>query len=220
MDKVTWKVTKRTETGKGVARKLRATGKLPGNAYGKGLETVALTVETELVNELIREGSWNHAIIELEGEGLEAYKGHFFIVKEMQRHHIQRNPLTVDLKMIRLDEKMTVEVPLIIHGAESIKARGGLLDVQTRVLPIECLPTNIPTQIEVDATDLEIGATIHVSHIALPEGAETALPADHPICTATVPRAAEEAEVAEDEEGVEGEEGAEPTEEKTEEKTD
>lgn len=205
MDRVKWNVEKRLGTGKGVARKLRAAGKLPGNVYGRNLEPISLAIDFTLVRDLISEGNWNQALIDLDGEGLEALNGKVFMIKEMQRHHVSRQPLTVDLQMIRLDKMIEIEVPLAISGGEEVKKTGAVLDVMQRTLMLKCLPTNIPTQIAVDASHLQIGQTLHLSDITLPEGVETDLPANYPICSAALTRATVEEEVPAGEGEVKGE---------------
>jgi len=189
MERTKWTVERRSATGKGVARKLRAAGKLPGNVFGKGLENISLTVDREKVNELIHAGNWNQVLIELSGEGLEPLRDKVFMIRELQRHHVTRQPLTIDFHMVRLDKKITIDVPLVFHGGEEVKKTGAVLDVQTRTLALKCLPTEIPAQIEIDASKLQVGQTLHLSDITLPAGTETDLPPGYPICTAAITRA-------------------------------
>ena len=219
MSKVTWKVSQRVAGGKGAARKLRALGKLPANVYGKGLDNIALAIDSESVEQLIHQGNWNLALITLEGDGLDTLGGKIFIIKEMQRHHVSGNPQALDFLMIQLDKAIIVDIPLIYHGGEEIKKLGGLLDVQHRTLAIKCLPTAIPEQIDIDVSELYLGQTLHLVDITLPEGVTTELPDDYPLCTAHIPRLVVEEEV-EPEEGEEGEavEGAEGEEKKEDEK--
>ena len=210
MDQVKWTVERRVDTGKGANRKLRAAGKIPGNVYGKDLPNESITVDYSLVEDLIRRGNWNHALINLDGEGLEGLSGKVFIIKEMQRHHLSGRAMTLDLTSVRLDRKITVDVPLVIHGAEEIKKTGALLDVQHRSLAVQCLPTQIPSEIEVDASHLELGQTLHLRNITLPEGVETELPDDYPLCTAQSTHGLDlpEETVAAEGEEAEGEEAA------------
>jgi large subunit ribosomal protein L25 len=106
---------------------------------------------------------------------------------------VSYTPLAIDLLAIRLDRKIKFEVPVEVIGAAEVRKQGGVLEILHRTLPLKCLPTAIPEKIVVDASLLELGHTLHLSDIVLPEGTETDLPQDYPLCTALTTRAEEEA---------------------------
>ncbi len=212
MKQIVWKVEPRQETGKGAARKLRAQGKLPGIVYGKDLAPVSIIVDYETVTELLMEQNWNQALITLDAAWNEGFREKVFMIREMQRHHISRSPLSLDLFAIQLDRKITIDVPLNFTGVETIRKLGGLLEILHRQLTVNCLPTQIPEHIDVDVSKMYLGTTLHLGDITLPEGIETDLAADYPLCNSTTPRAevkkgaegaAEGAEAAKPEDGKE-----------------
>ncbi|HPQ68756.1 MAG TPA: 50S ribosomal protein L25 [bacterium] len=202
----------RSGTGKGVARKLRAAGKIPAVAYGKGIETTSLILNTREVIDMIRAGNWNQALITLELPGKSELTAKTFMIRELQRHHHKGTPLSMDLYAIRMDEKVTVQIPIELLNTEEIQKQGGVLDVLLRALEVKCLPSAIPTVIQYDAIGLHLGQSLHVSDLTLPEGVETELDPSTPIATIVVPRGVEEAKPGE---AVEA-----PVAEKKEEKTD
>jgi len=215
IDKVKLTAELRSGTGKGFARKLRAAGKMPAVAYGKGIATTSLSLHIREVIDMIRAGSWNQALITLELPGKSELAQQTFMVRELQRHHHKGTPLSMDLYAIRMDEKVTVQIPIELLNTENIQKQGGVLDVLLRALEVKCLPSAIPSVIKYDAAELRLGQSLHVSDLALPEGVETAIDPSTPIATIVVPRGVEEHKPSE---------AAEPTEpklvEKKAEKTD
>jgi large subunit ribosomal protein L25 len=193
MNTITWKVTARPETGKGAARKTRAAGLIPIVAYGKELPSRPLSVDAKTLEEFFRQPNWQQLLITLEAEGATDLKDKFFMIRDIQRHHILYHPIALDLLSIRLDQKIKLEVPLEVHGGAEVKKLGGILEILHRTLPIRCLPTNIPAKIVVDAGHLLLNQTLHLADVTLPEGVETDLPQDYPLCTALTVRIEEEA---------------------------
>jgi len=201
MASIVWKVETRNRTGKENAHKMRAAGKVPAVAYGRGLQTTTLAIDAMLAVDLIKAGNWNQALIELDVPGAPQFKDKIFMIREMQRHHLKGHPLAIDLVAIRLDQKIKVQVPLDISGGNEVKKTGGILDILHRTLEVKCLPTAIPSSIPVSAAHLGLGHTLHLSEIVLPAGIETDMPMDLPICTVVIPRIVEEAKPVEAAEG-------------------
>ncbi len=211
MNTVTWKAEVRHGSGKEAAHKARAAGKIPVVAYGRDIPNVKLAVNAEALEIFMRNKNWPQALINLEIEGAPELKDKVFMIREMQRHHVSWKPLAIDLLAIRLDQKIKFDVPVEVLGAAEVRKQGGVMEILHRTLPIWCLPTAIPEKIVVDASMLELGHTLHLADIALPEGVVTDLPKDYPLCTALTTRAEEEAPkaAAEGAEGAEAAEGAE-----------
>lgn len=156
----------RNKTGKGIARRLRQQGKVPGVVYGKGIEPVAVaTTAKELAAAIGGEGGHNN-LITLKG----ALEGTVVIVSELSRGALKRNLEHVDFHKISLTDKVHVTVKLNVLGSSKGVRDGGLLDHAMHELKVECLPTQIPEHIDVDVTDLAIGHSIHVSELAVPAG--------------------------------------------------
>jgi large subunit ribosomal protein L25 len=195
----------RHERGKGPARRLRRAGKLPAVLYGHG-ETESLAILEETLVDILQSEAGENAILELiiEGEPATTYNA---IVREIQINPISRRPVHVDLYRVRMDEPITVTVPLefINIPEDRLKAAQHMLSPLLRELEVECLPRDIPEAITVDLTALEIGAVLHVNALVLPPGVTLVTEPEEPVVTTEMIReevvAAEEATAA----GVEAE---------------
>jgi large subunit ribosomal protein L25 len=168
MQQKTMSIELREKVGKGIARKLRANGRVPGVVYGKGVEPVAVSVDAkELAGAIVGEGGRNN-LITLQGGG--SLNGNTVIVADLQKAALKGTYVSVDLHKINMDEKVRVHVPVAVVGTAAGVKEGGMLDVVMHSLDLECLPTQIPEHVEVDVTDLAIGHAIHVGELALPAG--------------------------------------------------
>ncbi len=158
----------RESVGKGVCRRLRSAGKIPGVVYGKGMESVSVTMSPRDLNVAIAgEGGVNH-LITLSGGG--SLDGITVIVSDLQKDCLRGTPTHVDLHKINMTEKLRVFVPIAFVGTSIGVKSGGLLDPLMHELEVECLPENIPDHIEVIVRNLNIGDSFHVSDLLLPEG--------------------------------------------------
>ncbi|SJZ51140.1 LSU ribosomal protein L25P [Trichlorobacter thiogenes] len=168
MQQTQMKIETRTSTGKGISRRLRAAGRIPGIVYGRGVEPVAVSLEPKALNAAIAgEGGLNN-LITLEGGGdLDKV---VVIVAEIQRDVLKRTPEHVDLHRVNMNEKVRIIVPVSLVGTATGVKEGGMLDFAHHTLHIECLPAQIPEHIEINIADLKIGHAIHVSEISFPAG--------------------------------------------------
>lgn len=168
MQQTQMKIETRTSVGKGISRRLRAAGRIPGVVYGRGMEPVPVSLEPKALSTAIAgEGGLNN-LITLEGGGdLDKV---IVIVAEIQRNTLKRTPEHVDLHRVNMNEKVRINVPVNLLGTAAGVKEGGMLDFAHHTLHIECLPTQIPEHIEINIADLKIGHSIHVSEICLPEG--------------------------------------------------
>ncbi len=194
------KAEKRDARGKGVARKIRAAGRLPAVVYGQGGEALSITLDTAEASHLFHSISVENTIVDLSIEGGEAFQT---LVREIQVHPFRPDVIHVDFYRLQKGVKVDVEIPVHLVGtAVGVKMGGGILQQIVYELPVKVIPSMIPESFEVDVEALEVGDSIHVSDLTLPEGVEEiGLEPDQTICTVVLPRAA----AAEDEE--EGEEG-------------
>ena len=162
-------VEKRSTTGKNEARRDREAGRIPAVVYGAGKPNVPISVNRKALADVFREGAGENAIFLLKLAGSD--QSRHAMIKEMQRDPVSRKPLHIDFVRVLMDVKITVSVPIEISGvARGVKADGGILDLVTREIEIECLPTNIPAHLTVDVTDLGIGDAIRVSQLPPVEG--------------------------------------------------
>jgi large subunit ribosomal protein L25 len=189
-------VQQRHETGKGPARRLRRAGQLPAVLYGHG-ETESLSMTQEALGRIRQSEAGENAILELtvEGERPATYNA---IVREIQIDPVSRAPLHVDLYRVRMDEPITVTVPLefINEPEDRLKLAQHMLSLLLRELEVECLPRDIPEVITVDLAALEMGEVIRADAIALPPGVTLVTDPEEPVVTTAMLR--EEAAVEEE----------------------
>jgi len=196
MAKSVLNVEPRVRIGKGGSRKVRRDGLVPAVVYGKGIEAINLRFAPKALEKAIAtEAGWN-TLITLKGDG--PFDGQVVILKDMQIHAIRREMMHVDFQAIDLKKQVHVMVPVHPVGKSEGEKMGGSLQLIRHELEVVCLPTAIPTAIEIDVTALKIGDVVHVQDVTLPEGAT--LPADVNFTVITV--------VGHKAESVEGEEEA------------
>jgi large subunit ribosomal protein L25 len=168
MSKQVLNVELREETGKGISRRLRVAGRIPAVVYGKGMESVAVSVGTREFSEAIAgEGGRNH-ILTLNCEG--KLNGQTVIVADLLRDSLKGTPRHVDLHSINLADKVKLHVKLNLVGTAAGAKAGGMVDFALHEIEIECLPVHIPEHVNVDITELTIGHSIHVGDIVAPVG--------------------------------------------------
>jgi large subunit ribosomal protein L25 len=194
----------REGTGKGVARKLRAAGHVPGVCYGRSAPSIGIALDPRALDRLLAESTAGmNTLIGLRVEGGGAYDGKPMLVKELQRDPVTGNMIHVDLYAVDLQQAIQVSVPIHVTGiAEGVKM-GGILDQTLRELELECMPEAIPQEIPVDVSALEIGHSLHVRDLALPEGVTLQSDPDLAVVLVAAPAVEEEAAPAEVEPGAE-----------------
>lgn len=204
-------VQPREVLGKKVKR-LRREGITPANIYGHGIDSLALQVPTRDLAQTIRVAGRN-TLLQLQVEGESEPRPVF--VHHVQRDCIKDDLLHVDFFQVSLKEKIRLDIPLVIVGeAPAVGVYHGILLQSLNAITVECLPTDVPSQIEVDVSGLEeIDDAIHVSDLDI--GPDVTLLVDLEAVVAKVapPRIEEVEEVAEEVEEVEKAEEAEEAEE-------
>ncbi len=194
MASVPFKASTRSSTGKGVARKLRAAGKVPAVIYGHAREAQALELEHHALQLLLEKHPYQSTVIALDVDG----KTSNTLIREIQRHPFKKQIVHVDFQELVAGEKVTVPVPLQFTGTpEGVRHGGGLLDQILHELEVSCDPANIPHHIVVDVTPLTIGHSIHAGEIALPAGVTLETDADATVCVCAAPKVEAEAAPAE-----------------------
>ena len=189
----------RTETGKGVARKLRAAGRVPAVVYGHAREAQALSLQTRELEKLLSSISTGSTVVELSLGGATTKT----LIREVQRHPFKKQILHVDFQELVAGEKVTVEIPLVFVGVpEGVRLSGALLEQILHSIEVLVDPANIPNHIDVDVTNLAMGHSLHVSELTLPAGLEVLTEEDATVCAVVAPRAVVEETPAEGEEAV------------------
>jgi len=178
---------RRSGTGKGASRKLRAAGRVPAVIYGHGRQPEALSLsQTELEKALIGIAAGS-TVIDLTVDG----KPVKTLIREIQRTPVRREIVHLDFYEIHADEKIKLNVPVRLVGSpDGVRNAGGVLDQVLREIEIEVLPEHIPERVELDVTALTIGKSLHVRDLTLPHVTILTHP-DKTVCTVVPPRVEE-----------------------------
>src|SRR4051794_16866753 len=207
----------RDRAGKGASRALRREGRIPAVVYGEKKEPLTIHVEEKLLSKMLSTGHFMNSVIMIDIAG----KAHRTLPKAIDFHPVSSRPIHVDFLRIGEHTKVTVGVPVRFDNEEESPGlkRGGVLNVVQHELELVCDAASIPNEIHIDLTGLEIGDSIHISEVKLPEGVTPYIDdRDFTVATIVAPSAvkAEEEEAAaaaaaegELPEGEEGEEAAE-----------
>jgi large subunit ribosomal protein L25 len=156
-------------------RALRRSGVIPANLYGhKGTESIALTLDAKVVERLLKKGSVSNTLIDLNITDI-PWRGKT-LLREVQIHPAKRTPYHLSFFAVAGHGDTDVEVPVhFIGDAIGVKQNGGILDTVITELQVRCAPENIPSMIEVDVSHLDVGDSIHIEDLKLPEGVKTSV---------------------------------------------
>jgi large subunit ribosomal protein L25 len=191
---VTLQAVKRGDKGKNEARRHRAAGRLPAIVYGTGNQPISVTVEPKALSRILHSDSGANTLItlRLDGEGDARV-----LVKEYQLDPITHDLLHADFYRVAMDKVIQVTVPIELKGeAKGVKLQGGIVDFVTRQIEVECLPGDIPDQIDIDITELMMNDGVRVRDLATGGKWTSITDADTLIVHLVAPRA-EEAPAAE-----------------------
>jgi large subunit ribosomal protein L25 len=166
----------RKESGKGPARRFRQKGLIPAVFYGRGEEAIHLSVNAVDLLKIIKTKKEN-IFIKLLIEG-EKHLEKLSLIKELQIEPVSRRFQHADFYEIRMDHKLTVDIPLRFVGTPIGVENGGELQHLKREVKVTCLPTALPDFIDVDVSALDIGSSIKIQDITIPEGVEVLDPGD------------------------------------------
>jgi len=219
------KAEERKETGKSLGRAIRKNGQIPCIIYGDKKEPLAASLNAIETLKLYNSGKMLSQLIDVETSKGEKFKA---ISKDVQLHPVKGNIIHVDLLRLGADARISVDVSVSFTAEEESPGlrEGGVLNVSRYTVELDCPATNIPELVEVDLTGLEIGATVHLSDVKLPEGIVSAITdRDITIASIAAPKSEEEIEAldaadAEAPEALEGTEGDEESESSEEASTD
>jgi large subunit ribosomal protein L25 len=173
---ITIEAQPRHERGKNEARRLRATGAAPAVLYGAGGESVAVAVSPKELTRILNSTTGHNTIFNLAVKGGETVP---VMIVDWQNDPVKENLLHIDLKRIDLTKRLRVKVPIHTTGEpKGVKLQGGLHELITREVEIECLPDEIPELFTVDVSELMIGQGIRASEIKMGEGVKLVSQAD------------------------------------------
>lgn len=192
MERVGLKAQVREGVGKGVARSVRRGGGVPAILYGRGRTPQPIAVDGRALSSALHTHAGLNVLIDLDlGDGGRA-EPTTVMVREIQRDIFRHHPIHVDFYAISLTERLETRVPVVLKGTAKGIAEGGVVEQQLREVLVECLPTQIPEQFEVDVTELIIGRSLHASDLIMPEGVTLVTPPEDVIVTVVEPKVIEE----------------------------
>jgi large subunit ribosomal protein L25 len=176
--------------------RLRAAGRIPAVVYGHGIDPISVSVDARDLRSALGGEAGSRALLRLligDGE-------HLAMARQLQRHPVRHTVTHVDFQVVRRDEVITADIPIVIVGEAVAVNRGdGTVDQEMQVVPVRAKPTDLPSNFEVDISGLEIGDSIRAADIVLPAGVELDIDPDSPVVVAHAPRAVVVEEVEEEE---------------------
>lgn len=210
MSEVKLTATSGRTTGTRPSRRLRAEGRVPGVVYGSGEPAAVVEFDWPELRAALTTDAGTNALVRMELDG----SSFLTIVRELQRHPVRRDVTHIDFLKIDETAKIEMDVPIVLVGeAKEVQVNDGMVEQKLQFLQVMVRPADIPNEIEVDISDMQIDDALHVSDLKLPTGVEVVTDADETVATADLTRAAlvpedEDAELGADGEAVEaGESG-------------
>ena len=171
------------------SRRLRRTGSVPAVVYGLGENPLAVSVDRADLRGALSTDAGLNALITLDVDG----DRQLSIVKDLQRHPVRRDVLHVDFLRIDPDEEVEVDVPLVLVGeAKKVTQASGMVDQVMHQVPVLAKPSDIPTEVTADVSDLEVGSSLRVSDIELPAGVTPAGDPDATFAVGLITRSTKE----------------------------
>lgn len=167
---LTIKCEKRDIFGKNASRRLRREGKVPAVLYGGNDPSIHLAIDKKDIFGILRSESGENTIFQTSFDS----ESKNTMIKELQTDPVTDEILHIDLIAISMDKVVRVSVPVVVAGeAVGVKAEGGFVDLITREIEVECLPADIPENLEVDISNLHLHQSIKIEEITFPKGVES-----------------------------------------------
>jgi len=159
----------RYDSGKGVARKLRQNNRVPGIFYGPGTESVMISLDYPELERIMDQVSGENILLDLKLQSEQGAETKTVMLKDLQTDPVKDKFVHVDFYEIAMDRKITVRIPINLLNIPKGVTEGGVLQHIRRELTITCLPDKLISSLDIDVSDLEIGDSLHVSALELPE---------------------------------------------------
>jgi large subunit ribosomal protein L25 len=163
----------RKDVGKGASRRLRrADQRVPGIIYGGGREPQPLTLNVNALNKAMEKEAFYSQILSIVVDG----NAQSAVVRDIQRHPVSEKVRHIDFVRVTADQAIDVHVPLHFLNEEKcvgVRLGGGSISHNRNEITVRCLPGNLPEFIEIDLTDLDVGESVHISDLKLPEGVQS-----------------------------------------------
>jgi large subunit ribosomal protein L25 len=193
MERVALTALVREKAGKGVARGLRREKRVPAVLYSHG-KSMPISMVSKDVTKILNTEGGEHALINLTLEGAKGSGEHMALIKDYQVDPLNGSLIHLDLMEVAMNEKVKIQVAVHITGNSIGVKEGGIFQYGLRNLEVECLPTQIPDNIEVNIANLKINESLHVRDITAPEGVRILTDGDSTVATIQPPISAEKLE--------------------------
>lgn len=189
-------ITARTRnTGTSAARACRRLGLVPAIVYGKGIDSVPISLESAELRKLVAKGMGHIHRIKVEDTGLNDN----IMVQSIDRNPITGEIIHMDLHKISMEEKIRLEIPIVLFGEEAVAARGLILQRQLREVSVECLPADIPSEFTVNVAEMDHGETLLAGDLPIPDDVRLITAPEEVVAVVLVPKmTVEEEEEAEE----------------------
>jgi large subunit ribosomal protein L25 len=183
------KAQARAGSGRPVARKLRRQDIVPASICSKGEESQLVQVDKKEITKLLSHATSEHVLVDLEIADGGKTSNRLALIQEVQHHAVRRDIIHVDFHAVRADEKLHAAIPIEPVGEPNgVRNFGGVMDIAIHELDVECLPKDLPDIIRVDVSELNIGQSIHVRDLKLPEGVVAKSNPDLTVIAVSAPR--------------------------------
>ncbi|MSO44105.1 MAG: 50S ribosomal protein L25 [Thermoleophilia bacterium] len=179
-------VSTRVERGSATMRRLRTTGRVPGVLYQPGGDSLAFSADENEVRRLIRRGGIRSAVVDLV---VDSASPRTVLFKMWTTNPVRDQITHLDLQEVNLTVEVEADVPVILTGTAQGVRDGGILDQTTLTVRVRALPDALPRSIELDVTDVELGASVHVSDLVAPAGVMIVTEPEHGLASVTITRA-------------------------------
>ncbi len=172
-------------TGSRSSGRLRAAGRIPAVVYGHGIEPISVSVDAKDLRHALGGEAGSRALLNLViGDG-----EHLAMARQLQRHPVRHTVIHVDFQVVRRDELISAQIPIVLVGdAVAVHRNDGTVDQEMTVLTVKAKPADLPPHVELDISNLEVGDSLRAADIALPAGVELDGDADSPVVVAHAPR--------------------------------
>ncbi len=192
---VSLQVSQRAGIGRTALKAVRKSGRVPGVLYGKAKDKTvrsrAIEIDARKLASMLQSSTSENVLVDVEVTDPSGKKvdQHLALLLDVQHHPIEDYIIHVDLHEIAQDEILHAEVPVASTGEPvGVKTGGGLLETMLRTIRVACLPRNLPELITVDVTHLEIGRSVHVRELTMPEGVTVTNPPELPVFSVFAPK--------------------------------
>jgi len=200
--------TVREAIGRAAARESRRNGRIPAILYGRGETSVAVEVDARQLERMLHHGLAEHGMLDLDLKEGKSKKRRTVLIREVQHHPVTGEILHADFYHVEMGQRIETSIPVVLVGQPEGVKKGGILEHLLRELDIECVAENMPENVSLEVTQLELGHSLHVRDLVLDKDIEVLTDPDRTVVAVVPPKLREEAAPAA--EVVEEEEAAEP----------